>query len=194
MHKSVDRLSKISKETKCINLFPPCAKILNIKAHVLGGMDGPSINYLYSDQDDIRRNKIMIMFDGYHDNAIKGERSVQAGYFDRVQHLGGRNVNSQCKFHWEGIECLNNRGLWWAVNPLNANFIGKELSVLTTEDYGVNPSIWETYSKKNPTQISNSKKQLGQKDKIAFAHFRISDLEQIIEKIQARHQTDQEDL
>ncbi|GJS42816.1 hypothetical protein Tco_0567859 [Tanacetum coccineum] len=31
-------------------------------------------------------------------------------------------------------------------------------------------------------------------DKIAFAHYRISNLEQIIEKIQARHQTDQEDL
>ncbi|GKA70877.1 hypothetical protein Tco_0777016 [Tanacetum coccineum] len=42
--------------------------------------------------------------------------------------------------------------------------------------------------------IKLQKKQLGQKDKIAFAHYRISDLEQIIEKIQARHQTDQEDL
>ncbi|GKF02124.1 hypothetical protein Tco_0029047 [Tanacetum coccineum] len=34
----------------------------------------------------------------------------------------------------------------------------------------------------------------GQKDKIALAHYRISDLERIIEKIQARHQTDYEDL
>ncbi|GJW49114.1 hypothetical protein Tco_0090465 [Tanacetum coccineum] len=42
--------------------------------------------------------------------------------------------------------------------------------------------------------IKLQKKQLGQKDKIAFAHYRISDLERIIEKIQARHQTDQEDL
>ncbi|GKE42110.1 hypothetical protein Tco_1469394, partial [Tanacetum coccineum] len=42
--------------------------------------------------------------------------------------------------------------------------------------------------------IKLQKKQLGQKDKIAFAYYRISDLEQIIEKIQARHQTDQEDL
>ncbi|GJV41587.1 hypothetical protein Tco_1420027 [Tanacetum coccineum] len=42
--------------------------------------------------------------------------------------------------------------------------------------------------------IKLQRKQLGQRDKIAFAHFRISDLEQIIEKIQARHQTDQEDL
>ncbi|GJZ19921.1 hypothetical protein Tco_0556511 [Tanacetum coccineum] len=42
--------------------------------------------------------------------------------------------------------------------------------------------------------IKLQKKQLGQNDKIAFAHYRISDLERIIEKIQARHQTDQEDL
>ncbi|GJX74353.1 hypothetical protein Tco_0312948 [Tanacetum coccineum] len=42
--------------------------------------------------------------------------------------------------------------------------------------------------------IKLQRKQLGQRDKIAFAHFRISDLEQIIEEIQARHQTNQEDL
>ncbi|GJT21623.1 hypothetical protein Tco_0891560 [Tanacetum coccineum] len=45
-----------------------------------------------------------------------------------------------------------------------------------------------------PPIIKLQKKQLRQKDKIAFAYYRISDLEQIIEKIQARHQTDQEDL
>ncbi|GJR36929.1 hypothetical protein Tco_1212613 [Tanacetum coccineum] len=53
----------------------------------------------------------------------------------------------------------------------------------------------KTELKKIRTQIIKlQKKQLGQKDKIAFAYYRISNLEQIIEKIQARHQTDQEDL
>ncbi|GJR16901.1 hypothetical protein Tco_0965428 [Tanacetum coccineum] len=53
----------------------------------------------------------------------------------------------------------------------------------------------KTELKRIRTQIIKlQKKRLGQKDKIAFAHYRISDLEQIIEKIQARHQTDQEDL
>ncbi|GKB45653.1 hypothetical protein Tco_0896406 [Tanacetum coccineum] len=42
--------------------------------------------------------------------------------------------------------------------------------------------------------IKLQRKQLGQRDKIAFVHFRISDLEQIIEENQARHQTDQDDL
>ncbi|GKC96595.1 hypothetical protein Tco_1162037 [Tanacetum coccineum] len=44
----------------------------------------------------------------------------------------------------------------------------------------------KTELKKIRTQIIKlQKKRLGQKDKIAFAHYRISDLEQIIEKIQA---------
>ncbi|GJZ73432.1 hypothetical protein Tco_0637578 [Tanacetum coccineum] len=42
--------------------------------------------------------------------------------------------------------------------------------------------------------IKLQRKQLGQRDKIAFAHYRISNLEQSIEENQARHQTDQEDL
>ncbi|GKB15521.1 hypothetical protein Tco_0849444 [Tanacetum coccineum] len=53
----------------------------------------------------------------------------------------------------------------------------------------------KTELKKIHTQIIKlQKKQLGQKDKIAFSYYRISDLEEIIEKIQARHQTNQEDL
>ncbi|GJU80666.1 hypothetical protein Tco_1283031 [Tanacetum coccineum] len=53
----------------------------------------------------------------------------------------------------------------------------------------------KTELKRIRTQIIKlQKKQLGQRDKIAFAHYRISNLEQIIEEIQARHQTDQEDL
>ncbi|GJZ67211.1 hypothetical protein Tco_0630451 [Tanacetum coccineum] len=39
-----------------------------------------------------------------------------------------------------------------------------------------------------------SKEEIRAKYKIAFAHYIISDLERIIKKIQARHQTDQEDL
>ncbi|GJW48244.1 hypothetical protein Tco_0079890, partial [Tanacetum coccineum] len=42
--------------------------------------------------------------------------------------------------------------------------------------------------------IKLQRKQLGQRDKITFPHYRISNLEQIIKENQARHQTDQEDL
>ncbi|GJU01842.1 hypothetical protein Tco_1112180 [Tanacetum coccineum] len=42
--------------------------------------------------------------------------------------------------------------------------------------------------------IKLQRKQLGQRDKIAFAHYRISNLEQSIEENQARHQIDQEEL
>ncbi|GJY74183.1 hypothetical protein Tco_0478614 [Tanacetum coccineum] len=58
----------------------------------------------------------------------------------------------------------------------------------------INGNELKTELKRIRTQIIKlQKKQVGQKDKIAFAHYGISDLEQIIEKIQARHQTDQED-
>ncbi|GJZ25910.1 hypothetical protein Tco_0570163, partial [Tanacetum coccineum] len=59
----------------------------------------------------------------------------------------------------------------------------------------INGNELKTELKRIRTQIIRlQKKRLGQKEKIAFAHYRISDLEQIIEKIQARHQTNQEDL
>ncbi|GJT78206.1 hypothetical protein Tco_1044931 [Tanacetum coccineum] len=63
------------------------------------------------------------------------------------------------------------------------------------EEGRINGNKLKTELKRIHTQIIRlQKKRLGQKDKIAFAHYRISDLEQIIEKIQARHQTNQEDL
>ncbi|GKF92082.1 hypothetical protein Tco_0278801, partial [Tanacetum coccineum] len=53
----------------------------------------------------------------------------------------------------------------------------------------------KTELKRIRTQIIKlQKKKLGQKEKIAFAHYRISNLEQIIKEIQARPQMDQEDL
>ncbi|GJV08428.1 hypothetical protein Tco_1346084 [Tanacetum coccineum] len=56
-------------------------------------------------------------------------------------------------------------------------------------------NILKTELKRIYTQIIKlQKKQLGQRDKIAFVHYRISDLERIIKENQARHQTDQEDL
>ncbi|GJU62943.1 hypothetical protein Tco_0291911 [Tanacetum coccineum] len=63
------------------------------------------------------------------------------------------------------------------------------------EEGRINGNELKTELKKVCSRIIKlQRKQLGQKDKIAFAHYRISDLEQIIEKIQVRHQTDQEDL
>ncbi|GJV66582.1 hypothetical protein Tco_1482091 [Tanacetum coccineum] len=63
------------------------------------------------------------------------------------------------------------------------------------EEERTNGNELKTELKRIRTQIIRlQKKRLGQKDKIAFAHYRISDLEQIIEKIQAHHQTNQEDL
>ncbi|GKF46596.1 hypothetical protein Tco_0136398 [Tanacetum coccineum] len=63
------------------------------------------------------------------------------------------------------------------------------------EEERTNDSKLKTELTRIRTQIIRlQKKRLGQKDKISFAHYRIFDLEQIIEKIQAHHQTNQEDL
>ncbi|GJW15042.1 hypothetical protein Tco_0019175 [Tanacetum coccineum] len=63
------------------------------------------------------------------------------------------------------------------------------------EEGHINGNELKTKLKEIRTQIIKlQKKRLGQKDKIAFAHYRISDLERIIEKTQAYHQTNEEDL
>ncbi|GJY80639.1 hypothetical protein Tco_0493390 [Tanacetum coccineum] len=63
------------------------------------------------------------------------------------------------------------------------------------EEGRTNGNELKTELKRIRTQIIRlQKKWLGRKDKIAFAHYRISDLEQIIKKIQAHHQTDQKML
>ncbi|GJV20331.1 hypothetical protein Tco_1369351 [Tanacetum coccineum] len=63
------------------------------------------------------------------------------------------------------------------------------------EEGRINGNELKTELKEIRIQIVKlQKKRLGQKDKIAFAHYRISDLERIIEKTQAYHQTNQEDL
>ncbi|GKC76886.1 hypothetical protein Tco_1127660 [Tanacetum coccineum] len=55
------------------------------------------------------------------------------------------------------------------------------------EEGRINGNELKTELKRIRTQIIKvQKKRLGQKDKIAFAHYKISDLKQIIEKIQAR--------
>ncbi|GJR54291.1 hypothetical protein Tco_1404812 [Tanacetum coccineum] len=63
------------------------------------------------------------------------------------------------------------------------------------EEGRINGNELKTELKRICTQIIKlQKKKLGQKDKIAFAHYRIFNLEQIIKEIQARLQTDQDDL
>ncbi|GKF14499.1 hypothetical protein Tco_0055961 [Tanacetum coccineum] len=63
------------------------------------------------------------------------------------------------------------------------------------EEGRINGNKLKTKLKEIHIQIVKlQKKRLGQKDKTAFAHYIISDLEQIIKKTQAYHQTNQEDL
>ncbi|GJW86236.1 hypothetical protein Tco_0161576 [Tanacetum coccineum] len=101
-----------------------------------------------------------------------------------ILEIGKSSIKMHLKHHEEQIEDILNY-----LDELSFHRIEK------MEEGRINGNELKTELKRIRTQIIKlQKKQLGQKDKIAFAHYRISDLEQIIEKIQARHQTDQEDL
>ncbi|GKF27479.1 hypothetical protein Tco_0083373, partial [Tanacetum coccineum] len=102
----------------------------------------------------------------------------------QIFEIGKCSVKMHLKHHVEQIEDILNY-----LDELSLHRIEK------MEEGRINGNKLKTELKGIRAQIIRlQKEQLGKKDKIAFAHYRISDLEQIIEKIQARHQTDQEDL
>ncbi|GKB62540.1 hypothetical protein Tco_0918726 [Tanacetum coccineum] len=102
----------------------------------------------------------------------------------QIFEIGKCSVKMHLKHHEEQIEDILNY-----LDELYLHHIEK------MEEGRINGNKLKTELKEIRTQIIKlQKKRLGQKDKIAFAHYRISDLEQIIEKIQARHQMNQEDL
>ncbi|GJW39138.1 hypothetical protein Tco_0064983 [Tanacetum coccineum] len=98
----------------------------------------------------------------------------------QIFEIGKSSSKIHLKHHENQIEDILNY-----LEELSFHRIGKieEGNELKTELKKVHSQI-----------IKLQRKQLGQKDKIAFAHLRISDLEQIIEEIQSRHQTNHEDL
>ncbi|GJX89916.1 hypothetical protein Tco_0343242 [Tanacetum coccineum] len=124
-------------------------------------------------------------------NLVSPSFSVYTPTPPRIFKIGKSSIKMHLKHHEEQVEDILNY-----LEELSFYCIEK------MEEGRINRMIirrdgnkLKTKLKKICTQIIKlQKKQLGQKDKIAFAYYRISDLEQIIEKIQARHQTYQEDL
>ncbi|GJX64926.1 hypothetical protein Tco_0299269, partial [Tanacetum coccineum] len=115
---------------------------------------------------------------------ISPSSSVYTPTPPQIFEIGKCSVKMHLKHHEEQIEDILNY-----LDELSFHRIEK------MEERRINGNELKTELKEIRTQIIKlQKKRLGQKDKIAFAHYRISDLEQIIEKIQARHQTNQEDL
>ncbi|GJT18263.1 hypothetical protein Tco_0876969 [Tanacetum coccineum] len=101
-----------------------------------------------------------------------------------IFEIGKCSIKMYLKHHEDRIKDILNY-----LDELSLHYIEK------MEEGRINGNELKTDLKKIRTQIIKlQKKQLGQKDKIVFAHYRISDLEQIIEKIQTRLQTNQEDL
>ncbi|GKB88365.1 hypothetical protein Tco_0960637 [Tanacetum coccineum] len=117
-------------------------------------------------------------------NLISPSSSVYTPTPPQIFEIGKCSVKTHLKHHKEQIEDI--------LNYLDELYLHR---IERMEEKRTNGNELKTELKGIHTQIIRlQKKRLGQKDKIAFAHYRISNLEQIIEKIQARHQTDQEDL
>ncbi|GJY30274.1 hypothetical protein Tco_0413769 [Tanacetum coccineum] len=109
-----------------------------------------------------------------------------------IFEIGKCSVKMHLKYHEEQAEDILNY-----LDELSFNHI-KKMEEGRINDRMIirrNSDELKTELERICTQIIKlQKKKLGQKDKIAFAQYRISNLEQIIKEIQARHQTDQEDL
>ncbi|GJS99440.1 hypothetical protein Tco_0820610 [Tanacetum coccineum] len=109
----------------------------------------------------------------------------------QIFEIGKSSIKMHLKHHEEHIEDILNYLEELSFHCIEKMEEGRTNRMIIRRD----GNKLKTELKRVHSQIIQlQKKRLGQNDKIAFAHYRISDLEQIIEKIQARHQTDQEDL
>ncbi|GJU36553.1 hypothetical protein Tco_1184907 [Tanacetum coccineum] len=125
-------------------------------------------------------------------NLVLPSFSVYTPTPPQIFEIGKSSVKMHLKHHEEQIEDILNY-----LDELSFHRIEKMEEGRINDRMIIrrNGNELKTELKRIRTQIIKlQKKQLGQKDKIAFAHYKISNLEQIIEEIQARHQTDQEDL
>ncbi|GJX22981.1 hypothetical protein Tco_0227426 [Tanacetum coccineum] len=124
-------------------------------------------------------------------NLVSPSFSVYTPTPPQIFEIGKSSIKIHLKHHEEQIEDILNY-----LEELSFHRIEK------IEEGHINRMIIQRNSDELKTELKRvrsqiiklQRKQLGQRDKIAFAHFRISDLEQIIKEIQAHHQTDQEDL
>ncbi|GJV25486.1 hypothetical protein Tco_1378181 [Tanacetum coccineum] len=115
---------------------------------------------------------------------ISPSSSVYTPTPPQIFEIGKCLVKMHLKHHEEQIKDI--------LNYLDELYLHR---IERMEEERTNGDELKTELKGIRTQIIRlQKKRLGQKDKIAFAHYKIYDLEQIIEKIQAHHQKNQEDL
>ncbi|GJT34852.1 hypothetical protein Tco_0925271 [Tanacetum coccineum] len=125
-------------------------------------------------------------------NLVLPSFSVYTPTPPQIFEIGKSSVKMHLKHHQEQIEDILNYLDELSFHRIEKIEEGRINDRMIIQREG---NVLKTELKKIRTQIIKlQKKQLGQRDKIAFAHFRISNLEQIIEENQARHQTDQEDL
>ncbi|GKB82898.1 hypothetical protein Tco_0949793 [Tanacetum coccineum] len=116
-------------------------------------------------------------------NLVLPSFSVYTPTPPQIFEIGKSSIKMHLKHHEEQIEDILNY-----LDELSFHHIKKmEEGHINIMIIRRNGNELKTELKRIRTQIIKlHKKQLGQKDKIAFAHYRISNLKQIIEEIQAR--------
>ncbi|GKF31402.1 hypothetical protein Tco_0101200, partial [Tanacetum coccineum] len=124
-------------------------------------------------------------------NLVSPSFSVYTPTPPQLFEIGKSSIKMHLKHHEEQIEDILNyleELSFHRIEKIKEGHINRMIIQRNSDEL-------KTELKRVRSQIIKlQRKQLGQRDKIAFAHFRISDLEQIIEEIQACHQTNQEDL
>ncbi|GKA36463.1 hypothetical protein Tco_0722954 [Tanacetum coccineum] len=125
-------------------------------------------------------------------NLVSPSFSVYTPTPPQLFKIGKSSIKMHLKHHEEQIEDILNYLEELSFHRIEKMEEGRINDKMIIQKYG---NELKTKLKRVCSQIIKlQRKQLGQRDKIAFAHFRISNLEQIIEEIQAHYQTDQEDL
>ncbi|GJQ93759.1 hypothetical protein Tco_0004898 [Tanacetum coccineum] len=125
-------------------------------------------------------------------NLVSPSFSVYTPTPPKIFEIGKSSIKMHLKHHEEQIKDILNyldKLSFHRIEKMKEGRINDRMIIQR------NGNELKTKLKSIRTQVTKlQKKQLGQKDKIALAHYRIYNLEQIIEEIQACHQTDQEDL
>ncbi|GJZ48935.1 reverse transcriptase domain-containing protein [Tanacetum coccineum] len=129
-------------------------------------------NSSFNSLENPKENMIPPLFSSFYNNP----------YLKEIFEIGKCSVKMHLKHHEKQVEDILNYLEELSFHRIEKMEEGRINRMITQR----NSNELKIKLERVRTQIIKlQKKQLGQKDKIAFAYYRISDLEQIIEKIQA---------
>nr|GFB84106.1 hypothetical protein [Tanacetum cinerariifolium] len=128
------------------------------------------------------------------------DRSSSTSSLPQAFEIGESSCKTILERHKEQIEKILNHLDELSLNRIehiadNIEGLGKGRVIIQQDFDNLETELQETELQETRAQVAKLQmNQLGKNNKIALAHFRITDLEQIIKDIQARHQAEKESL